>query len=74
MSCQRNGDDGVIAKMNLILDKNEGKGRALRPSDTVAVAEGALREALLTGRVGSLTVDPQYLFVRAPLCTYDPKK
>ncbi|XP_011304323.1 uncharacterized protein [Fopius arisanus] len=64
---QRNGDDGVIAKMNLILDKNEAKGRALRPSDTVAVAEGALKEALLTGRVGSLTVDPQYLFVRAPL-------
>ncbi|XP_063986455.1 uncharacterized protein LOC135167306 isoform X2 [Diachasmimorpha longicaudata] len=64
---QRNGDDAVIAKMNLILDKNEAKGRALRPSDTVAVAERALRGALLTGRVGSLTVDPQHLFVRAPL-------
>lgn len=55
--------------MNLIVDKNEAKGRALKPNDTVASAEVALRQALLKGRVGSLTVDPQYLIVRAPLCT-----
>ncbi|XP_015589186.1 uncharacterized protein LOC107264912 isoform X5 [Cephus cinctus] len=63
---KNNDDNGVIAKMNLILDKNEAKGRALKPEDTDAVAEGAFREALSSGRVGSLTVDPQYLVIRAP--------
>ncbi|XP_044004188.1 uncharacterized protein LOC122849534 isoform X2 [Aphidius gifuensis] len=64
---QRNGENSVIAKMSLILDKNEAKLRALRPNDTVASAEIALKQAILNGRVGSLTVDPQYLVVRAPL-------
>ena len=67
---EKNGDDGVIAKMNLILNKNEGKGRSLKPADTVVVAERALKVALVTGRVGSLTVDPQYLVVRPPLCKH----
>lgn len=52
--------------MNLILDKNEVKGRSLKPVDTGIEAEKALREALVTGKVGALSVDPQYLVVRAP--------
>jgi len=56
----------VIARMNLILDKNEAKGRSLKPVDTGIEAEKALREALVTGKVGALSVDPQYLIVRAP--------
>lgn len=58
--------NGVIARMNLILDKNEGKGRSLKPLDTSAAAEKALKEALVNGKVGALSVDPQYLVVRAP--------
>jgi len=52
--------------MNLIVDKNEAKGRSLKPADTGLEAEKALREALVTGKVGALSVDPQYLIVRAP--------
>lgn len=55
----------MIAKMNLIVDKNELKGRALRPADTMAMAEAALKDTLETGRVGNLQVDPQYLILRA---------
>lgn len=58
--------NGVIARMNLILDKNEAKGRSLKPMDTGAAAEKALREALVNGKVGALNVDPQYLVVRSP--------
>ncbi|XP_076377238.1 uncharacterized protein LOC143259370 [Megalopta genalis] len=52
--------------MDLILDKNEIKGRSLKPVDTSAAAEKALKEALLDGKVGALSVDPQYLIVKAP--------
>lgn len=52
--------------MNLIVDKNEAKGRSLKAADTGLEAEKALREALVTGKVGALSVDPQYLIVRAP--------
>jgi len=52
--------------MNLIVDKNEAKGRSLKPADTGLEAEKALREALVTGKVGALSVDPQYLIVRTP--------
>lgn len=58
--------NGIIAHMDLILDKNEIKGRSLKPIDTSAAAEKALKEALITGKVGALSVDPQYLFIRAP--------
>lgn len=58
--------NGVIARMDLILDKNEVKGRSLKPVDTSAAAEKALKEALVSGKVGALSVDPQYLIVRAP--------
>jgi hypothetical protein len=61
----RNGNDGVIAKLRLAMDKNEIKGRALRPADTAAMAEAALVEALGTGKVGALTVDPHYLVLRS---------
>lgn len=61
-----NEQNGVIARMDLILDKNEIKGRSLKPIDTSAAAEKALKEALITGKVGALSVDPQYLFIRAP--------
>lgn len=56
----------IVARMNLILDKNEAKGRSLKAADTGVEAEKALREALVTGKVGALSVDPQYLIVRAP--------
>lgn len=52
--------------MDLILDKNEVKGRSLKPIDTGVAAEKALKEALVTGKVGALSVDPQYLIIRAP--------
>ncbi|XP_067212529.1 uncharacterized protein [Linepithema humile] len=63
---QKDNEHGVIAHMNLILDKNEAKGRSLKPADTGLEAEKALREALVTGKVGALSVDPQYLIVRVP--------
>lgn len=58
--------NGVIARMDLILDKNEVKGRSLKPLDTSTAAEKALKEALVSGKVGALSVDPQYLIIRAP--------
>lgn len=58
--------DGVVAHMKLILDKNEMKGRALNPMDTTTAAEKALKEVLVTGKVGALSVDPQYLVIKAP--------
>ena len=50
--------------MIMAIDKNEVKGRALRPSDTMAKAKAVLSEALTNGRVGALTVDPQYLVLQ----------
>lgn len=64
VSCRDN--EGVIARMNLILDKNEAKGRSLKAADTHLETEKALREALVTGKVGALSVDPQYWIVRSP--------
>ena len=52
--------------MNLIIDRAEIKGRSLKPADTGLEAEKALREAVVTGQVGILGVDPQYLVVRTP--------
>lgn len=62
----RDNEQGMIARMNLILDKNEAKGRSLKPADTGIETKKILREALATGKVGALSVDPQYLIVRAP--------
>lgn len=66
----RDNEQGVFARMNLILDKNEAKGRSLKAADTGIEAEKALREALVTGKVGALSVDPQYLIIRAPRGKY----
>ncbi|XP_046744465.1 uncharacterized protein LOC124410271 isoform X6 [Diprion similis] len=66
---ERSDGESIVAKMNLIVDKNEEKGRALRPEDTEAMARGALNETLVTGRVGTLRVDPQYLVFKAPQVT-----
>lgn len=62
-----NGNDALIAKIKLAMDKNEisKNGRALRPEDTEAKTKAALMETLETGKVGSLTVDPQYLVLRS---------
>ena len=54
--------------MIMAIDKNEAKGRALRPSDTIAMAKLVLNEALTNGRVGALTVDPQYLVLQPYRC------
>lgn len=53
----------MFARMNLSLDKNEVESRSLDVSETDVAAEKALREAVGTGRVGALTVDPQYLSI-----------
>lgn len=64
--CRDEEQNGVIARMDLILDKNEVKGRSLKPLDTSVAAEKALKEALVNGKVGALSVDPQYLIIKAP--------
>lgn len=53
--------------MKLAIDKNEisKNGRALKPEDTEAHTKAALLETLGSGKVGSLTVDPQYLVLRS---------
>lgn len=56
--------------MKLILDKNEIKGRALNPLDATAATEKALKKALIGGKVGALSVDPQYLVIKAPRSKY----
>ena len=61
----RNGNDGVVAKMSLAMDKNDIKGRSLKPADTAAMAEAALLEVIGNGKVGALTVDPHYLVLRS---------
>lgn len=68
MTCRDSDGDGAIARMSLILDKNEIKGRALRPGEVMAEGEleAALKETLASGRVGFLTVDPAYLIIRPP--------
>ncbi|XP_044586163.1 uncharacterized protein LOC123266182 isoform X8 [Cotesia glomerata] len=63
---KKNDDNGIIAKINVIVEKDE-KGRAVNPEDTLMMIEGVLKEALLTGRIGSLRVDPNYLVVKPPI-------
>ncbi|KAG8041160.1 hypothetical protein G9C98_002148 [Cotesia typhae] len=63
---KKNDDNGIIAKINVIVEKNE-KGQAVNPEDTLMMIEGVLKEALLTGRIGSLRVDPNYLVVKPPI-------
>nr|CAD7200768.1 unnamed protein product [Timema douglasi] len=51
----------VIAKMNLIVDKAQfEKGRSLE-TESVNPVEKALLDTVSTGRVGALTVNPEYL-------------
>ncbi|XP_018044703.1 PREDICTED: uncharacterized protein LOC108684748 isoform X3 [Atta colombica] len=63
---RKDNERGVIARMNLIIDRTEIKGRSLKPADTDLEAEKALREAVVKGQVGIFGVDPQYLVVRTP--------
>ncbi|CAD6215602.1 GSCOCG00000414001-RA-CDS, partial [Cotesia congregata] len=63
---KKNDDNGIIAKINVIVEKDE-KGRAVNSEDTLMMIEGVLKEALLTGRIGSLRVDPNYLVVKPPI-------
>lgn len=51
--------------MNLEIDKNELKARALKPENTMDDVKAALREAVVAGQVGALTVNPESLQVRA---------
>ncbi|XP_057333014.1 uncharacterized protein LOC130672435 isoform X4 [Microplitis mediator] len=64
---KRNDDNGIIAKMNVIIDKNIDKEHASKPSETLMLIEQVLKEAVLTGKIGSLRVDPNYLVVRPPI-------
>lgn len=68
-SVHRNNDD-MIAKMNVLFDKEMyEKGRSLDTSNNKIVdekdegqsIEKAIRESLATGKVGSLSVDPNFL-------------
>jgi len=68
-SVHRNNDD-MIAKMNVLFDKAMyEKGRSLDTSNNKIVdekdegqsIEKAIRESLATGKVGSLSVDPNFL-------------
>lgn len=70
-------DGQVVAKMNLVLDKaGLIAGRSLDANtDTSSMAAAAgnqaerlLQDTLATGRVGALTVDPQYLVFEPQLC------
>lgn len=57
----------VIAKMNVILDKAKyEKGRALK--DEQKSVKKALEDTVSTGRVGALTVDPDYLVFEPLSC------
>lgn len=85
-SVHRNNDD-VIAKMNVLFDKAMyEKGRSLDTSNNKIVdekdegqsIEKVIRDSLATGKVGSLSVDPNYLefeplaskfLLRSPSCT-----
>lgn len=76
----------MIAKMNAYFDKSDyEKGRSLKPdesvneiinkNDTQAMLEGdvieqAIKDTLASGKIGSLTVDPNYLDFVALECKY----
>lgn len=57
----------VLAKMNVVFDKEKFvKGRSLEAEHPDSIEEGdmvkrVIRDSIAAGRVGSLTVDPQYL-------------
>lgn len=53
--------------MNVIIDKNIDKERPFKPSETLMLIEQVLKEAVLTGKIGSLRVDPSYLVVKPPI-------
>jgi len=71
--CRDNGR--ILAKMVLLLDKERlAEGRSLDNESAGSAAqkdvERLLGEQLSTGRVGALTVDPQYLVVEPQLCKW----
>ncbi|CAO1346058.1 unnamed protein product [Diamesa serratosioi] len=63
----KKNDDGMIAKMNVLFDKAMyEKGRSLDDDDNKLLDEGkmiekTIKESLASGKVGSLTVDPNFL-------------
>lgn len=66
----RRNDNDVIAKMNVLFDKaTYEKGRSLDTNNNKAVdeknegkaIEKAIKESLASGKVGSLSVDPNFL-------------
>jgi hypothetical protein len=62
-------DDKVLAKMNVIMDKAQyEKGRSLK--EDLNPVEKVLQEAVATGRVGNLAVDPGYLVFESQGCEY----
>ena len=54
--------DGLVARMSVILDKSEKK-------DDVddAGLKSTLKEAIASGRMGSISVDPSYLLFESQL-------
>ena|SRR5690349_14779372 len=69
-SLNRRNDNDVIAKMNVLFDKaTYEKGRSLDTNNNKVVdekdegkaIEKAIKESLATGKVGSLSVDPNFL-------------
>lgn len=66
----RRNDNDVIARMNVLFDKaTYEKGRSLDTtssklvdeSDEGKAIEKAIKDSLATGKVGSLSVDPNFL-------------
>lgn len=65
----RRNDNDVIARMNILFDKAMyEKGRSLDTSDNKLdemdegkAIEKAIKESLASGKVGSLSVDPNFL-------------
>jgi hypothetical protein len=57
-------DDSVLAKMNVLFDKDKfvrSRSFAAEEPDDGEMVKRAIRDSLALGRVGSLTVDPNYL-------------
>jgi hypothetical protein len=74
-------DDSIVAKMNVMFDKAAyEKGRSLKPEENPSskdmndnegrVVERAIRDSIAAGKVGSLTVDPNYLDFVPLECKY----
>ena len=74
-------ESAMIAKMNVLFDKAMyEKGRSLDKDnnklveadlkDNGAVIEKAIRDSLTTGKIGSLTVDPNFLDFEPLSCKF----